>query len=64
MYGLLSTAINDKISPFIENIKGIVDNFKWQDALDIIILGVLFYFVFNFFQPSNMTSETFQNILV
>ena len=50
MYGLLSTAINDKISPFIENIKGIVDNFRWQDALDIFILGVLFYFVFNFFR--------------
>lgn len=50
MYGLLSIVINESFSSFIDNIKSIINNFHWTDAVDIIILAMLFYFVFSFFR--------------
>ncbi len=50
MYGLLSTSSNDALSSFIGNIKSIITDFHWTDAVDIIILAALFYFVFRFFR--------------
>lgn len=54
MYGLLSTTITDSFSDFLNNAKEI---FRWSspveiitDAVDIIILALLFYFVFSFFK--------------
>ena len=50
MYGLLSIVINESFSSFVDNIKSIFNNFNWADAVDILILAVLFYFVFSFFR--------------
>ena len=50
MYGLLSSTINDSFSDFITNLKQIFTDFKWTDAVDILILAFLFYFVFKFFK--------------
>ena len=49
MYALLSSAANEGASAFVDNIKSIFLNFHWTDAVDIIILALLFYFVFRFF---------------
>ncbi len=49
MYALLSTLANDRFSAFVDNLKGIINNFHWTDALDIVIIALLFYFVFRFF---------------
>ena len=50
MYGLLSSSLNESFSSFIDNIKNIFTDFHWTDAVDIIILALLFYFVFRFFK--------------
>ena len=50
MYGLLSTTLKDSLSTFIDNIKSIINNFHWTDAVDIVILALLFYLVFRFFR--------------
>ncbi len=50
MHGLLSILVNDTFSAFIDNVKSIFNNFNWTDAIDIIILALLFYFVFRFFR--------------
>lgn len=50
MYGLLSILVKENLSQIIENIKSIFENFYWTDAIDIVILAVLFYFVFSFFR--------------
>ena len=50
MYGLLSTSIKDGVMAFLSNAKNIFTSFHWTDAIDIIILALLFYFVFSFFR--------------
>ncbi len=50
MYGLLSTNIKDSFAAFIGHAKDIFFGFNWTDAVDIIILALLFYFVFSFFR--------------
>ncbi len=50
MYGLLSTNIKDGVVDFFSNAKNIFAGFHWTDAIDIIILALLFYFVFSFFR--------------
>ena len=50
MFSLLGIMVKENISQIIDNIKGIFENFYWTDAIDIIILAVLFYFVFSFFR--------------
>lgn len=50
MFGALSVVLSDNFSVFIENLKSIFNNFDWNDAVDIIFLSLLFYFVFSFFR--------------
>ncbi len=50
MYGLLSLPSSDVLSRIIDNVKSIINNFHWTDAVDIVILAMLFYFVFRFFR--------------
>ena len=50
MYGLLSAATGVDFSAFVDNLKNIFNNFNWTDAVDIVILGLLFYFVLSFFK--------------
>ena len=50
MYALLGIMVKENISQIAENIKSIFQNFYWTDAIDIVILAVLFYFVFSFFR--------------
>lgn len=50
MFGLLSTSLGNSFSSFVDNVKNIFNHFKWTDAVDIIILAFLFYFVFRFFR--------------
>lgn len=50
MHGLLSIAFNESVSGFAETVKGIISDFHWTDAIDIIILALLFYFVLSFFR--------------
>lgn len=50
MYGLLSATENDSLSRFFDVIKNNIYDFKWTDAVDILILAFLFYFVFSFFR--------------
>ena len=50
MNTLLVTAGKETLSQIIENAKGIFLNFQWTDAIDIILLALLFYFVLNFFK--------------
>lgn len=50
MYGLFSTAASESFNTFVDNIKSIIYNFHWTDAVDIVILALLFYFVFSFFR--------------
>lgn len=50
MYGLLSTTLNTGIGEFVDTLKGIISDFHWTDAVDIIILALLFYFVLSFFK--------------
>ncbi len=50
MYGLFSTSLNTALTSFPESIKSIITDFHWTDAVDIIILAALFYFIFRFFR--------------
>ena len=50
MVNLLDIAGNEPVTYILESIKGIFLNFQWTDAVDIILLAVLFYFVFRFFR--------------
>lgn len=50
MNTLLVTAGKETLSQIIENAKGIFLNFQWTDAIDIILLALLFYFVLSFFK--------------
>lgn len=50
MLGTLSTIFNDNLATVAENAKKVFSEFYWTDALDIIILSLLFYFVFRFFR--------------
>ena len=50
MYGLLSAFSGEFFSVIFDNVKSIFNNFHWTDAVDILILAVLFYFVFTFFK--------------
>ena len=63
MNALLSTISNESISAFFENAKNIFRGFGWTDAVDILILGLLFYFVFGFFK-SRKAGTLFVGILV
>lgn len=50
MNGLLSVMMTDTFDAFWTNAQNIFANFKWTDAVDIILLGALFYFVAGFFK--------------
>lgn len=50
MYGLLNSSIGDYFNAFISNANKIFVAFRWQDAVDIVILGLLIFFVFRFFK--------------
>lgn len=50
MFGTLSIVLNENLSAFAENAKTIFSNFLWTDAVDIVILTLLFYFVLRFFR--------------
>lgn len=50
MNTLLDTTGKETLSQIIENAKGIFLNFQWTDAIDIILLALLFYFVLSFFK--------------
>lgn len=50
MYGFLSIQLKDSVMNLLKNVKSIFLDFKWTDAIDIIILALLFYFVFSFFK--------------
>ena len=50
MYGFLAIQLKESLSEFIGNAKGIFASFQWTDAVDIILLALLFYFVFSFFR--------------
>ena len=50
MYGLLSIFAKENFNIFLQNSKGIFGSFNITDAIDIIILAFLFFFVFRFFK--------------
>lgn len=50
MFGLLSTTAGETFSSLAENIKTVISQFELSDALDILILAFLFYFVLSFFR--------------
>jgi diadenylate cyclase len=50
MYTLLEVSARETFNHVLENVKGIFVNFHWTDAIDIVLLAVLFYFVFSFFK--------------
>ena len=50
MFGLLSVSLKETFSIFLDNAKSILQKFQWTDAVDIIILALLFYFVLSFFK--------------
>ena len=50
MFGPLSIVLSENLAKFLENAKIIFGNFQWTDAVDIIILSFLFYFVLRFFK--------------
>lgn len=50
MFTLLAVSGRETVSQILENIKSIFVNFQWTDAIDIILLAVLFYFVLSFFK--------------
>ena len=57
MNTLLVTAGKETLSQIIENAKGIFLNFQWTDAIDIILLALLFYFVLSFFKSRKAGKE-------
>lgn len=50
MSALLSINFQSIFADFFSSVKNIINNFQWTDAVDIIILALLFYFVFSFFK--------------
>ena len=50
MYTLLEVSARETFNQILDNVKSIFVNFQWTDAIDIILLAVLFYFVFSFFK--------------
>ena len=50
MYTLLEVSGRETVNQIFENVKSIFTNFQWTDAIDIILLAVLFYFVLSFFK--------------
>ena len=50
MYGLLNSSIGAYFNAFLGNAKTIFHGFGWEDAVDIVILGLLIFFVFRFFK--------------
>ena len=50
MFGMLSIVFNENLDRFVEKAKAIFSDFFWTDAVDIIILAFLFYFVLRFFR--------------
>lgn len=50
MYGLLNSSIGAYFNAFLDNAKTIFHGFRWEDAVDIVILGLLIFFVFRFFK--------------
>lgn len=50
MYGLLNSSIGEYFNGFLDNSKSVFLQFRWQDAVDIVILGFLMFFVFRFFK--------------
>ena len=50
MYTLLEVSARETFNQILENVKSIFTNFQWTDAIDIVLLAVLFYFVFSFFK--------------
>lgn len=50
MFGLLSIISNENLNAFVQNAKGIFAGFKPSDAIDIVILALLFFFAFRFFK--------------
>ena len=50
MFGMLSIVFNENLDRFVEKTKAIFADFWWTDAVDIVILALLFYFVLRFFR--------------
>lgn len=50
MVSLLSSKFSENATLFFERFKNIFGNFQWNDAIDIIILAFLFYFLLSFFK--------------
>ncbi len=50
MNGLLSVNLPDNLDAFWTNAKNIFADFNWTDAVDILLLAFLFYFVTAFFR--------------
>ena len=50
MNGLLSVMLTDAFDAFWTNAQNIFSDFKWTDAVDILLLTCLFYFVWGFFK--------------
>ena len=50
MFGLLSVEFSNVFAEMIEKMKDIFSKFHWTDAVDIIILAFLFYFLLSFFR--------------
>ena len=50
MFSALSIVNNENFNDFVTNARTILMGFQWTDALDILILAILFYFVLRFFR--------------
>lgn len=50
MHTLLTVSGRETMYQILDNVKDIFTNFHWTDAVDIILLAVLFYFVLSFFK--------------
>lgn len=50
MYGLLSIFSNENLNIFLDNAKSIFGSFNITDAIDIVILSLLFFFLLRFFK--------------
>ena len=59
MFSALSIVLNENFNDFAANFREIILGFKWTDALDIVILSLLFYFVLRFFMFSSSGNRTY-----
>ena len=50
MFGVLSIGLNEIFPEFVQKAGDIFSDFSWTDALDIIILASLFFFILRFFR--------------